>query len=77
MSDQSTLLSLPYIMPAQAQKHLTHNEALRTLDTLVQLSVASATEVAARLDDRIRATMGGFAERWIRRPQLPLSASSG
>lgn len=47
MSDQSTLLSLPYIMPAQAQKHLTHNEALRTLDTLVQLSVASASVATA------------------------------
>ncbi len=46
MTDQTTLLSLPYIMPAQAQKHLTHNEALRALDTLVQLSVASATQVA-------------------------------
>lgn len=34
-------LDLPYIMPAQAQKHVTHNEALRMLDALVQLSVAS------------------------------------
>ncbi len=32
-------LSLPYIMPAQAQKHVTHNEALRALDAVVQLSV--------------------------------------
>jgi hypothetical protein len=34
-------LSLPYLMPSQAQKHVTHNEALRALDALVQLSVAS------------------------------------
>lgn len=39
MSDSSPLLNLPYIQPAQAQKHVTHNEALRTLDALVQLSV--------------------------------------
>ena len=39
MSQTSTLLSLPYIQPAQAQKHVTHNEALRILDALVQLSV--------------------------------------
>lgn len=39
MSDQSTILSLPYILPAQAQKHVTHNEALRLLDVIVQLSV--------------------------------------
>ncbi|MFP7675559.1 DUF2793 domain-containing protein [Marivita sp. S0852] len=41
MSHHSTLLSLPYIQPAQAQKHVTHNEALRMLDALVQLSVDS------------------------------------
>jgi len=32
-------LTLPYILPAQAQKHITHNEALRALDVLVQLCV--------------------------------------
>ena len=41
MSQSSPLLSLPYIQPAQAQKHVTHNEALRRLDALVQLSVES------------------------------------
>lgn len=38
--DASANLGLPYIMPLQAQKHVTHNEALRALDTLVQLAVA-------------------------------------
>jgi hypothetical protein len=32
-------LALPYIMPNQAQKHVTHNEALRMLDAIVQLAV--------------------------------------
>jgi len=32
-------LKLPYLAPAQAQKHVTHNEALRQLDAIVQLSV--------------------------------------
>jgi uncharacterized protein DUF2793/endosialidase-like protein len=32
-------LSLPYIAAAQAQKHVTHNEALRALDAIVQLTV--------------------------------------
>ena len=41
MSEISTVLSLPYIMPAQAQKHVTHNEAIRQLDLLVQLAVTS------------------------------------
>lgn len=37
MPDLSARLSLPYILPAQAQKHVTHNEALARLDLLVQL----------------------------------------
>lgn len=41
MSDSTTNLLLPYLMAAQAQKHVTHNEALRLLDGLVQLSVKS------------------------------------
>ena len=39
MADNSTILSLPLILPAQAQKHVTHNEALRVLDVVVQLAV--------------------------------------
>ena len=42
MSDQSPVLGLPYILPAQAQKHVTHNMAIQRLDMLVQLHVASA-----------------------------------
>lgn len=42
MSDTSAVHALPYIQPAQAQKHVTHNEALRVLDAIVQLSVQSA-----------------------------------
>lgn len=37
--DQSPNLGLPYILAAQAQKHVTHNEAVRTLDALVHLAV--------------------------------------
>lgn len=36
MSDTSPVLSLPFILPSQAQKHVTHNEALEILDVLVQ-----------------------------------------
>lgn len=43
MPDDSPILSLPYIMPAQAQKHITHNEALRVLDVIVQLVVQDRT----------------------------------
>jgi len=34
-------LTLPYLDAAQAQKHVTHNDALRMLDALVQTSVLS------------------------------------
>ncbi len=37
--DSSPNLTLPYIIAAQAQKHVTHNEAIRALDALVQLMV--------------------------------------
>lgn len=43
MSDQTPNLSLPFIMPAQAQKHITHNEAIELLDMIVQLTL-EATE---------------------------------
>lgn len=43
MSDTSTHLGLPYLLAAQAQKHVTHNEALRMLDAMVQLSVLDRT----------------------------------
>ncbi|MBA8876831.1 DUF2793 domain-containing protein [Phyllobacterium myrsinacearum] len=40
---QTSNLQLPYIAPSQAQKHVTHNEAIRALDALVQLSLISRT----------------------------------
>ena len=41
MTETSHNLNLPFITAAQAQKHVTHNEALRALDVIVQLSVLS------------------------------------
>ncbi len=46
MSGNSTNLQLPYLSPAQAQKHVTVNESLRRLDALVQLAAVSATTTA-------------------------------
>lgn len=39
MPDTSPRLTLPFLQPSQAQKHVTHNEALQRLDILVQLTV--------------------------------------
>jgi hypothetical protein len=44
MPDTSPILNLPYILPAQAQKHVTHNEAIQLLDMIVQLAVTSRTQ---------------------------------
>ncbi|MFQ8433714.1 DUF2793 domain-containing protein [Amaricoccus sp. W119] len=42
----STHLLLPYLASSQAQKHVTHNEALRLLDELVQLAVVDRDRTA-------------------------------
>ena len=55
MSDVSAILALPYIQPSQAQKHVTHNEALRVLDVIVQLAVADRTRTAAPANPAIGA----------------------
>ena len=39
--ERTPLLDLPYIMPSQAQKHVTHNEAIRALDSLAHLGVVA------------------------------------
>jgi len=55
MSSTSPNLALPYIQGGQAQKHITHNEALQKLDSIVQLSVvaqASAPPVSPQMSAR-------------------------
>lgn len=37
--ENTNRLGMPYLLPSQAQKHVTHNEAIRMLDALVQPSV--------------------------------------
>jgi Protein of unknown function (DUF2793)/Collagen triple helix repeat (20 copies) len=44
--DTSPNLGLPYLAAAQSQKHVTHNEALRALDAVVQIAVVSRTALA-------------------------------
>ncbi len=41
MTELSPGLGLPYLRPSQAQKHVTHNQALQRLDQLVQLRLNS------------------------------------
>lgn len=60
---QTANLNLPYLMPSQAQKHVTHNEAIRSLDSLVQLAILDrdlATPPGAPAEgDRYLVAVGG------------------
>lgn len=49
MSDTTTSLNLPFIPPAPAQKHVTHNEELKRLGVVTQLSVKSRSPTAPPL----------------------------
>ena len=67
MTDVSTRLSLPYLQPAQAQKHVTHNEALRLLDILVQLTVLDRDQTvppAAPADGDCHIVAAGASGAW-------------
>ena len=55
MDDQTPNLSLHFIMPSQAQKHVTHNEAIRQLDALVQMVAESRTLTEPPADPAIGA----------------------
>ncbi|TCK31305.1 uncharacterized protein DUF2793 [Ancylobacter aquaticus] len=46
MSETTPLLALPLLAAAQAQKHVTHNEALVLLDAATQLAVLDRTRAA-------------------------------
>ncbi|KQV38119.1 MULTISPECIES: DUF2793 domain-containing protein [unclassified Rhizobium] len=42
MSETTANLEMPYILPSQAQKHVTHNEALQRLDAVTQLTITAS-----------------------------------
>lgn len=64
---KSERLSLSYMQPSQAQKHVTHNEALQRLDILVQLAVEgihAATPPALPADGEIWALGAAPTGTW-------------
>ncbi len=67
MTDISPKLSLPYLMPAQAQKHITHNEALDLLDIVVQLTLTEIDAVSppgAPVEGTAFALGSGAKDEW-------------
>lgn len=68
MSQTSTRLALPYLMPAQAQKHVTHNTALERLDVLVQLVVQgfdATTPPVSLTEGEVHALGTGATGAWL------------
>lgn len=53
MSEQSARLALPLLAPGQAQKEMTHNEALARLDMLVQGAVVAVAPAAVPADPHV------------------------
>jgi Protein of unknown function (DUF2793) len=50
MSEESARLALPLLAPGQAQKEMTHNEALTRLDIIVQSVVVAVAPAAVPAD---------------------------
>ena len=69
MSDEvSDNLALPFLQPSQAQKHVTHNEALERLDILVQLTVEAfdaTTPPSLPEAGEVHALGTGASEAWV------------
>jgi hypothetical protein len=69
--DHTARLDLPFIMPSQAMKHITHNEALQRLDILVQPIVQSATVTtppSAPLESEAWIVPAGAGGAWAGHP---------
>ena len=70
MTQSSPNLALPYIQPSQAQKHVTHNEAVERLDALAQLvldEVGRADPPADAADGAAWAVGAGASGAWAGR----------
>ena len=79
MSDQTARLALPFILANQAQKEVTHNEALALLDALVHLAVQDrdlASPPASPEDAARYLVAGGATGVWAGQDSK-LAVSSG
>ena len=81
MPDTTVNLEMPIILPSQAQKHVTHNEALLVLDAVVQLCLEALEQNApptAFADGQIWSIGQTPTGEWTHYPGLlAMRASSG
>lgn len=78
--ENSSRLTLPYIMPSQAQKHVTHNEALRMLDALVQPCVETLPTDAppeAPVEGMVFAIADSASGDWIDKANMVAAFQDG
>jgi hypothetical protein len=81
MPDDTDILGLPLILPSQAQKHVTHNEALAVLDVVVQLAVLTRNQTVpptlAAVGDRHIVPEGATVEWAGRDGQVAVMTETG
>ena len=65
MTDTANL-GLPFIEGSQAQKHVTHNDALRILDATIQISVLDKTLTAPPVSPDVAPTIVARSPRSAR-----------
>jgi hypothetical protein len=73
MTSASPRLDLPMILPAQAQKHVTHNEALLRLDGAVQMvlqSISQATPPSEPFVGHSYFTSDSATGDWVNNPRM-------
>lgn len=73
VTDTSARLALPLLQAAQAQKHVTHNEALARLDLLVQLTVQefdADTPPTGPQEGQVWATGASPSGDWTGQPDM-------
>lgn len=78
--DTSPNLALPFLLPAQAQKHVTHNEALRILDLVTQLTIQEfdvATPPVQPLEGQIWAVAANAVSDWAGKDGLLAACLNG
>ncbi len=69
MSETTPNLALPFILPSQAQKHVTHNESLLALDAAVQLVLTGSGTAPSAItgDGQCFAIEHGASGEWLGR----------
>lgn len=80
MGETSTNLNLPYLQAAQAQKHVTHNEALERLDLTVQLvlqALDATVPPAAPEEGQVWALGAGASGAWVGQDDTLAAWSNG